>query len=93
MPIPVARSGAPSLAARDNSHLTRIRKIKSIRLLAGVFAMVATLPALAAEGDPVCNYILMEAGIAEIDAAAFVSKAEKSVQHSARQETSCLPSA
>ncbi|GEM_PF-3176409 len=55
--------------------------------------MVATLPALAAEGDPVCNYILMEAGIAEIDAAAFVSKAEKSVQHSARQETSCLPSA
>ena len=62
-------------------------------LIAGALAMATALPALAAEGDPVCNYILMEAGIAEIDAAAFVSKAEKSVQHSARQETSCLPSA
>ena len=36
-------------------------------LIAGALAMATALPALAAEGDPVYNYTLIEADIAEID--------------------------
>ena len=36
-------------------------------LLVGALAMATALPALAAEGDPVYNYTLIEADIAEID--------------------------
>jgi copper resistance protein B len=36
-------------------------------LLAGALAMATALPAFAAEGDPIYNYTLLEADIAEID--------------------------
>ncbi len=41
--------------------------MKYIFLLAGVLATAPASPAFAAEGDPVYNYTLMEADIAEID--------------------------
>ncbi|ACT58396.1 copper resistance protein B [Hirschia baltica] len=41
--------------------------MKSKILIVGALAMATALPALAAEGDPVYNYTLAEADIAEID--------------------------